>query len=247
MNRLMRAMRRWLPPVLLLTAVLVSVNWALRQVVRAKSFQLFGELVYRVDTNERVVALTFDDGPFPTHTEEILRTLARENVHATFYLVGREMAHNPAQTRAIITAGHELGNHSYTHQRMVLQSVDFMRDEIERTDALIRAAGYKGPITFRPPYGRKGITLPHYLQQTHRVSVTWDVEALSEARAHASPESIVGDTVRLVRPGSIILLHVMHDNRGASRLAFPAIIVALRSMGYRFLTVSQLLQKRQNR
>lgn len=204
----------------------------------ARTFQLAGTLVSRVDTTAKVVALTLDDGPTP-HTAEVLRTLADAHVRATFYLTGAELAQHPDAGVAIARAGHEIGNHSYSHRRMVLISPGTAAREVERTDAAIAATGYRGPVTFRPPHGKKLWVLPRYLADHGRTTVTWDVAADSAGNPDAA--GIVEDTVRAVRPGSIILLHVMYDGRAASRAALPLIVDRLRRDGYRFVTVSELL------
>jgi peptidoglycan-N-acetylglucosamine deacetylase len=113
--------------------------------------------------------------------------------------------------------------------------------EVERTDEEIRRTGYRGPITFRPPYGKKLWTLPKYLSEHGRTTVTWDVEPDSVRDANA--DQIVAETVDAVRPGSIILLHVMHEGRAASRAAIPRIVDELRADGYRFVTVSDLITR----
>ncbi|MBB5917251.1 peptidoglycan/xylan/chitin deacetylase (PgdA/CDA1 family) [Nocardia transvalensis] len=112
-----------------------------------------------------------------------------------------------------------------------------VRDEVERTDAEIRATGYRGPITFRPPYGKKLFALPKYLSDHDRTTVMWDVEP--DSSGDADTERIVRDTLDAVRPGSIVLLHAMH--RPASRAAIPGIANGLRERGYRFVTVSRLI------
>jgi peptidoglycan/xylan/chitin deacetylase (PgdA/CDA1 family) len=89
---------------------------------RSRTFQLAGELVSRVETTDKVVALTLDDGPTREHTQDVLDILKEKGVRATFYLSGRECEQDPAMLKAIIAAGHELGNHSYSGRRMVFLS-----------------------------------------------------------------------------------------------------------------------------
>lgn len=221
-----------------LLTVLLTVLAAGYWVSKSRSFALAGQLVDRVDTPAKVVALTFDDGP-TGYTPEVLRMLGDAGIKATFYLTGAELSAARQYGAAIAAAGHEIGNHSYTHRRMVLMSPGTVADEIERTDGMIRATGYQGPITFRPPYGKKLWTLPRYLATHDRTMVTWDVEPDSATETNA--DAIVAETGAQVRPGSIILLHAMYDSRTASRAAVPRIIDELRSAGYRFVTVSELL------
>jgi peptidoglycan/xylan/chitin deacetylase (PgdA/CDA1 family) len=208
---------------------------------QARTFQLFGELVPRVETADPVVALTFDDGPSAEYTAAVLDILRAQQVPATFFVIGAELERNPAEARAIVADGHALGNHSYSHQRMVGLSYATVQAEIERTDALIRAAGYGGEIAFRPPYGRRLLALPYFLQVTGRTTVTWDVEPDSCPEVAADPERIVEHVLERARPGSIIILHVMYASRETSRQALPGIVAGLRARGYRFVTVPELL------
>lgn len=133
---------------------LVAGLW---HVSNARDFQVFGTVVSRVDTERRLVALTFDDGPTTSHTAEILALLAEHDLRATFFLTGRAMADQPGLTRAIVAAGHQVGNHSWSHPRMLLMGYSRVADEIERTDAGIRAAGYDGEILFRPPLWQEAV------------------------------------------------------------------------------------------
>ena len=210
----------------------------------ARSVQLFGTLVDRVDTTERVVALTFDDGPTPAASDSILAVLRREGVRATFFFTGAELEENPGLGERFVREGHELGNHSYSHERMLLRTPGYLRREVESTDSLIRRAGYTGPIHFRPPYGKKLVGLPLYLSRTGRTTIMWDVEPDSYPEVGASAERIVSWVTEHARPGSIVLLHVMYSSRRESLRAVPGVIRALEGRGYRFVTVSELLSIR---
>jgi len=223
----------------LVTVLLVATSaWRLS---RSRDFQVLGHLVRRVETATPVVALTFDDGPLPGFTEEILDVLRAEGVRATFFVTGEAVEEHVAQARRIVAEGHELGNHSYSHRRMVGVSYAFVREEIERTDELIRAAGYEGEIHFRPPYSKRLLVLPYYLSRTSRTTILCDVEPEPYPETADGAEKIVQHVVEQARPGSIILLHVMNASRSESVRAVPAIIQALRSKGYTFVTVSELL------
>ncbi|MFN8091967.1 MAG: polysaccharide deacetylase family protein [Vicinamibacteria bacterium] len=213
----------------------------LHRLARSRTFQVFGTLVPRVETSRRDVALTFDDGPTPEAIDEILRLLAVRGVRATFFVNGAPLAEAPGLGARLVAAGHELGNHTYSHARMVLKPPSAIRDEVERTDALIRAAGEHGEIFFRPPYGWKLVGLPWYLARTGRTTVTWDVEP--DSPPWGGDAARVADAcVRGVRPGSIVLLHVWWQ--APSRAALPVIIDRLKADGYAFLTVGELLRSR---
>ena len=226
---------------LALVAAIVLVAVPLWQLFRSRSVQLFDTMVARVETDERVVALTFDDGPTPGYTEEVIETLARHDVRATFFLTGAEVSRNPEQLRRIAAAGHEIGNHSWSHPRMIFLSWAAIREEIESTDRAIRAAGYEGPIHFRSPFGKRFLLLPWYLHRTGRINVFFDVEPESYPDVAAEPEGITRHVLERARPGSIILLHVMYPQRQTTRDALPELIRELRARGFRFVTVEELL------
>lgn len=229
---------------LIILGILVSLVAALFGVWRisnSRTYQVFGEIVPRVETSEKVVALTFDDGPTPGFTGEILQTLNDEDVKATFFLIGGELEKNQDEGKKIVAAGHEIGNHTYSHERMVLITTSFARDEIEKTDDLIRGIGYDKPTHFRPPYGKKLLALPWYLSQTGRKSITWDVEPETYPVVAASTDEIVKYVLANTRPGSIILLHVMYDRERKSLKAVSPIIKGLREQGFRFMTISELI------
>jgi peptidoglycan/xylan/chitin deacetylase (PgdA/CDA1 family) len=212
----------------------------LYHLARSRTTQLFGTLVARVETPERVVALTFDDGPTAAFVDELLSALGSHQARATFFVNGAHVAEAPEIARRLVAAGHELGNHTYSHERMVLRSQRFIRFQVEHTDELIRAAGQRGAIYFRPPFCWKLVGLPWFLWRTGRTTVTWDIDADSPANA-SDPARIVWECVRRVRPGSIMLLHVWYPARSASRAALPLILDQLQAKGYRFVTIRELL------
>jgi peptidoglycan/xylan/chitin deacetylase (PgdA/CDA1 family) len=206
--------------------------------------QAFGRLVSRVDTPDSVVALTFDDGPTPEGTRQVLPMLARRGVHATFFVNGEGVEKHMAEARAIVAAGHQLGNHGYTHAILIAKPSWRIRNEVEFTEQRIRAAGYLGVVPFRAPFNMKLASLPLYLSRTHRQSVTWDVAPDGGEADARDTDAIVRTALAGVRPGSIVLLHVMQANRAATLRAVPLIIDGLAKRGYRFVTVNQLLDRR---
>lgn len=230
-------MRKLLFFILTLCAILFGL-WKLSN---SRTFQVTGELISRVELSDSLVALTFDDGPTPGYTDEILDVLNKHAISATFFLTGREIESNRAEAKLIIKAGHQVGNHSYTHSQMILKTPEFIRNEIETTGYAIRKAGFNGKIYFRPPYGKKLFLLPIKLKDRGQASVTWDIEPESIAEVRSSAEAIAEHVEENVTPGSIILLHVMYQSREESRRAVPMIIKNLQQQGYRFVTISELI------
>lgn len=220
---------------------------ALYQLANSRQWQLFGNIVNQVKTEEKVVALTLDDGPSMRYTEAILQLLDVYHVKATFFVVGQDSQRFMQQTKKIVQQGHELGNHSYTHPSMLFKSLSTIRQEIEQTDKVIRQAGYQGDIHFRAPYTQKLLLLPWYLNQTNRLNISWNLgpDSHSTRAVKKEAESIAQYVLDNVQPGSIILLHVMYENGEASRQALPLIIRGLQQQGYAFLTISELLKRDQ--
>lgn len=213
---------------------------ALWKLSSVRSFQLLGESITRIPTTKKSVTLSFDDGPTPQYTDEVLNILARYQIKASFFVTGAEAERHRAEAQKIVAAGHELGNHSYSHTRMIFKSPGFIRRELERTDAAIRAAGWEGPIHFRPPYGKRLLVLPWILAQQRRLSVMWDIEPESHPEVATSSTAIARHVLERVQPGSIILLHLMYDSREKSRQALPLIIEGLKKRGYAFKTIAEL-------
>jgi peptidoglycan/xylan/chitin deacetylase (PgdA/CDA1 family) len=235
-------MRRIVLRTALALAVLLAVAYAAHRASKLRTWQVAGRIVARVETADSLVALTLDDGP-TAYTDSVLPVLAARGVRATFFLTGAAAAEEPGRFRRIAAAGHEIGNHSWSHRRMVGRSGATYRREVERTDSLFRSLGYAGPLHFRPPYGAKLVGLPLHLARTGRTTVTWDVEPDSYAGVAATADGITRHVLEETRPGSIVLLHVMFRSRATSRAALPAVIDSLRARGYRFVTVSELLAR----
>lgn len=226
--------------IIIVVLALAIFGYAAYRLMNARTFQLFGGLVSRVDTAQKVVALTFDDGPSAAHTAEVLQILARHEVPATFFLVGQAIKENPAQVKAIMAAGHQLGNHSYTHPRLLLKRPATIQREVDDTTAALREVGYQGEIMFRPPFGKKLFYLPYYLSTQGMKTIMWDLEPESYPEVSKDADSLVAYVSAEVRPGSIILLHAMNDNQ-TTRAALDPLLRRLRADGYRFVTVAQLL------
>jgi peptidoglycan/xylan/chitin deacetylase (PgdA/CDA1 family) len=235
---------RWarvLGALLVLAVCLWAVAYVSFRVSRTRRLQVVGRIVTHVETRDSVIALTFDDGPAPAYTDSILAALRRERVRATFYVLGGDLARHPALGRRLVAEGHALGNHTWSHPRMVGLPMSAIRREVEDTDRQIRLAGERGPIHFRAPYSHKFVLLPWYLHRTGRVNVSWNVEPDGDPARPA--DEMVRQVLDEARPGSIILLHPWYPSRETTRQALPAIIRGLRARGYELVTVPELLRR----
>lgn len=186
----------------------------------------------------KCAALTFDDGPVPG-TAELLDVLEARGVRATFFLVGEKAAEYPELVRREHLAGHELGNHSYTHADLGAASQERVLSELRRTQDVIRGATGVTPVLLRPPYGSMSKTLTREARKLGLSQVLWSVDPQdwSERDTGSVEERVVEGT----RPGAVVL---MHDIHGSTVDAVPAIIDRLRDDGYVFVTVSELFDGR---
>ena len=151
------------------------------------------------------VALTFDDGPDPKATPELLELLKREGIPATFFCVGENVVAHPEIARRIAAEGHLLANHSYTHPWYVsVLGRTALRREMERTQEAIEAAAGVRPRYFRPPSGTTGPNFSRALKKAGLTLVGWDVRSLDTV---TTPKKSVERILRLAGDGSIILLH----------------------------------------
>ena len=202
--------------------------------------QIVGQSFRCVNTQEKVVALTLDDGPNPDGTPAMLDLLEQHDIHATFFLIGNRVQQNPELAKKIWLSGHQVGNHSWSHTLMMFKSPLFMRQEIEKTDRLLRELGHQDEIYFRSPYGMKLLILPLVLRAMHKKNILFD--AVGYDWSSPGVDNIVQNVLKSVRPGSIILLHDGVGNQRETIVAVDEIIKTLKAQGYRFVTVSELLK-----
>ena len=193
----------------------------------------------------RAIALTFDDGPSPSVTPEVLRLLAERRVPATFFCIGRAARRFPRLARRIAQAGHELGNHGYLHSRHVYlwSARAIQRDARAAQRAIRRASGCAAPL-YRPAVGFRSPAMARAMRELGVRLVNFDVRAF-DTRA-SDPDRLVKRIVARVRAGSIIVLHDGDDrderpDRRVMLAALPKLIAGLKAGGFEFLTVSDLL------
>ena len=191
----------------------------------------------QVETGQKLVALTFDDGP-DAQTLELMKLIEAEGGKATFFIVGKNIPKEAEVLRASARAGHEIGNHSFTHASLPKLSPEEMRTEIADTQRLIGKITGQQPVLFRAPF-------LDYDDQLHRILREEQLQAVNanlstqDWDAATTVEQIVQRATADLVPGSIILMHSWPENTLA---AMPEILRILREKGYRMVTVSQLLK-----
>ncbi|VBB05277.1 polysaccharide deacetylase [Lucifera butyrica] len=208
-----------------------------------EDLQLNAKIISKVPTDQKVVALTFDDGPSSKTTPEILAILKEEKIKATFFVVGENVEKLPSIVAQEVKDGHEIGIHTYGHKNLPRLSPHRVKEEMEKSEKVITVITSK-PTLFRPPGGAYNKTVLRIARDMGYTVVLWSVDPLDWKCPPA--RSIVNYVVKNVKPGGIILLH---DLRYPSPTigAIRTIIDRLKAQGYQFVTVTELLQYYQGR
>jgi peptidoglycan-N-acetylglucosamine deacetylase len=192
----------------------------------------------KLDSQHKAIALTFDDGPWPTTTTQILDILKKNNIKATFFWVGRYLQTYPELGKQVASAGHAIGNHTWNHQ-YIKYNEDGAAREIDRTSALIEELTGVKTSMFRPPGGILNNGLAAYAQKKNYAVIMWSADSLDWRTA---TQSLMDNVMRQANSGGIVLMHDGGGNRSRTVQALPDIIAKLRKEGYKFVTVPELLQ-----
>lgn len=186
----------------------------------------------QIDPDKPMVAITFDDGPNPATTPELLDLLKKYDVRCTFFMVGKNVEANPDIVKRIYQEGHELGNHSWDHADLSQLNEAQIIEELQSTDdAIFKACGHD-PLYIRPPFGAMSDV---YQNTVDRDSILWTIDTRDWESHDASKIKKIIDTY--VSDGSIILLHDIHED---SVKAMKSVIPELLEKGYQLVTVSDL-------
>lgn len=218
------------------------------------SSQVFGHTLTRGPVNDRVVALTFDDGPNPPYTNRILDVLEKEHVHATFFLVGRAVTAYPEVVRRELRGGNAIGNHTWEHSHLIVMRRTEVHTSLDRTDSAIYKVTGTRTRLMRPPFGARDWNVMQVAHKLGYTVVMWSVP-LARDWEYPPPGTIAQRILPYVEDGSIIVLH--DGNRGQlcvkDRLAAhicdrssdieatKLIVDNLKRQGYRFVTIPELI------
>jgi peptidoglycan/xylan/chitin deacetylase (PgdA/CDA1 family) len=205
----------------------------------------FLPVISRRETACRAVALTFDDGPDPDVTRQLLELLRRHGVPATFFVAGERAEHNPGLIREILSRGHALGNHSYHHDPLLmLRSREKLLDEIARTQDALSAFAVR-PLAFRPPAGITNPRLPGVLRELGMYCVTFSCRAFD--RGNRRIAGLSETILKKVRPGDIIVLHDVAPKGGEGVGEWleetGRIVSGLKKQGYQVLSLPELIDR----
>jgi peptidoglycan/xylan/chitin deacetylase (PgdA/CDA1 family) len=220
------------------TAVAVAVAAGYQSM--APTGQWFGRTFVGRRPGTKQLALTYDDGPNDPHTLHLLEVLAKHQVHATFFLVGRYVKQRPDIVRAIAQAGHAIGNHTFTHPLLTFKNRAEIRQELSDCNAALRDAIGQHSNLFRPPFGGRRPAVLRIAGELGLEPVMWNVTGYDW---NAPPAKVIEKKVsNQIRGGNVILLHDGgHKQMGADRaqtvLATDGLIARHQAEGYQFVTV----------
>ena len=212
----------------------------------APTGQWYGRTFRGLAPGSKQIALTYDDGPNDPHTLHLLEVLARRQVHATFFLIGRYVKQRPDIARAIAQAGHAIGNHTFSHPNLIFASARQTRSELQTCEQALYDAVGQHSVLFRPPFGGRR---PGTLQLARRLGlepVMWNVTGWDW---RGKPAEYVEQRVqKQIRGGDLVLLHDgSHTHFGADRsqtvLATDRLIGRYRAEAYQFVTVPEMMGK----
>ncbi|HKE37349.1 MAG TPA: polysaccharide deacetylase family protein [Candidatus Baltobacteraceae bacterium] len=242
--------------VTLCLALIAFVAFTTYEVAESPGSQIFGKTLVSGPRDERVVALTYDDGPNPPYTNAIIDVLRREHVHATFFVVGQAVQAYPSVVRREARDGDAIGNHTWSHDHLVLDDSTMLRQTLEKTDQAIFAATGAHTRIMRPPYGGRDWMVLGEVRKLGYTPVMWSVP-LAKDWEYPPADVIAQRVLRFVTDGSIIVLH--DGNRGivckrnhlsphvcdrsADVEATRLIVQTLKSKGFRFVTIPELLER----
>lgn len=212
----------------------------------APTSQILGKVIYQGNqVDKKIVALTFDDGPNEPYTSQILEILRQFKIKATFFPVGENIVRNKKTLKKIADEGHIIGNHSYSHALLAPILTPNFEKEITQTQDLIREVIGKTPTLFRPPWFFRTSKILKTAQKLGFITITGTFGSYWEV-FKVSPQKLAKDALRNTRSGAILVFHDGFNNKSTKRTntveAIKIIIPRLLQSGYKFVTVSQLLE-----
>lgn len=191
--------------------------------------KVFPNLLWQVNTNEKIIYLTFDDGPVPEATPWVLEQLARYNAEATFFMVGENIIKHPSVYQEVINAGHTAANHTYNHLKGWTTDTDAYMANFSKTESLLPK---NGRSLFRPPYGQLKLNQLKKLRKETKI-VMWDVLS-GDFDKKISAETCLKKTIRYTEPGSIVVFHDSRKTIDLLKVVLPQYLEHFSSQGYKF-------------
>jgi peptidoglycan/xylan/chitin deacetylase (PgdA/CDA1 family) len=210
----------------------------------APTGQWYGRTFTGLARGSKQLALTYDDGPNDPHTLRLLEVLAKHEVHATFFLIGRYVQQRPEIVRDLASAGHVVGNHTFTHPLLIFKSAAEVRSQLEACDRALSDAVGEHSRLFRPPFGGRRPGVLRIARQLGLEPVMWNVTGYDWSAP--SVEHIERKVTNRVRGGDVILLHdgghlQMGADRSRTVTATDHLIARYKAEGYEFVTIPKMM------
>ena len=189
--------------------------------------------------NQKVIALTFDDGPWPKSTAQILDILKNNNIKGTFFVLGQNVKRYPDLTRRIVSEGHSIANHTWHHWYHQMNPQVAAYEIANTTDIIFETTGVKSRL-FRPPGGIMTNGLVSYAKNNNYAIIMWSSDSIDYSRPTVS--KLITNIFTSAKPGGIVLMHDGGGDRTRTVQALPQVINKFRKQGYEFVTITELLE-----
>lgn len=233
----------------ILTIIILSILAVALYALISPAIMLFGIFINRMNTSEKLVALSFDDGPTPEATEHVLDILKQHNVPAIFFLIGERAQQHPELVHKISEAGHSVGIHAYQHRWLLpFRSKHYIATDLKQTKRVLAKLvpnSKQRPRFYRPPHGWRTPWMLKAISENGYQAILWDIMTLDYVEKYPT-QKIVSSVVSRIKPGSIIVLHdgvaeAPFARRDNMIEALPDIIKALKRQGYKFVRLQDAI------
>lgn len=202
-----------------------------------------GEVVWDINTKDKIIALTFDDGPDPKYTAAILDVLAKYDAKATFFIIGKNAEKYPELVLRSYSEGHELANHTYSHPFNV--SVAELQKELRQTKGIINSITGFSPVLFRPVGGNYNDQMINAAVKDGYKVIMWSWHQDTQDWKQPGVKKITQKVLKGSKPGDVVLFHDGGGDRTQTIKALEDIVPALKKQGYTFVTISELIESKQ--
>lgn len=201
-------------------------------------------IINKGNEDEKVIALTFDDGPDEVFTPQILDILKKYNVKATFFIIGEKVANHEDIIKRQIAEGHEIGNHTFTHINAVKKNYSEIQQEVTKTQEAIKSVTGKYPTLFRPPYRALNKELCKVIKENNMNIILW---SNIDVRDWSNPgvDTMVNTIENKIQNGNIVILHdynTVRNDKSQTIETLEIVIPKLKEKGYKFVTISELIE-----
>ncbi|MGE5559359.1 MAG: polysaccharide deacetylase family protein [Bacillota bacterium] len=244
-----KAHLKWLVPVFIIAGFLIArLFFPAEPVYKDRAYwEKTGSIVWDVAIKDKMIALTFDDGPSPTFTGPVLDLLGKYHAKATFFTIGAQAEKFPAMIRRMIQEGHEIGNHTHLHQEIPGMSENELTSDLIRSHRVIQRIAGVNMKLFRPTSGFYNNTVVKVAHAMNYLVVIWTWGQDSRDWTPISGKAIAQKIIRSIKPGYIILFHDQGGNRRNTIEALEIILPSLQARGFQCVTVSTLITRARRR